>query len=565
MSDARTLEVYESGAARLAAEYRTAEPERLYLLMGAFFHPGAPTVDVGCGSGRDTAYLGQRGFPAVGLDASAAMLREAGEAYPDLEFRPASLPALAGIPDGAFGNVLCSAVLMHLRREDLITAVLALARILRPGGRLVLSYRGRRGEDARELDHREHENREADGRLFTPLHPGKLTLLLESAGFQLHHAESDPEVGRPGITWHVLVAEKNPEHAARGLDRVQSILAQDRKVATYKLALIRALCDVSRTEAHLVRWEGETVQVPLGSLAVHWLTYYWPLLTGPGFVAQIRGETETGSKPLAFRRALRATADAVTRGGLPALLRQLETDPARHAGLLDKIAHAIRVGPVRFSGAGTSPVFHYVPPSRAESRTPGSASRGWVAVPQAVWLDLTRFDHWIVDSVVVRWARLTVEMNPALTLGQVLHLLVDSLQAPRDTTEIAGLLQGAAHPLRCVWSGQELRSRLDVDHAIPYAVWGNNDLWNLLPATPAVNLRKSDRLPSPELITARAGGIGHYWRLYQAERGERFNFQIRRALGCDPHRTGWEDTGIAGLIETVQKLGMTRGIPFWKP
>lgn len=555
MSDPRTLEVYAGRAAELAACHRQFVPARLYSLVDAFFHPGAPTADLGCGSGRDTAHLHAQGYPVVGLDASAEMLREARSAYAGLDFRHASLPDLGEIPDEAFANLLCSAVLMHLRREDLITAVLALARVLQPGGRLILSYRG--GRDGVE--------READGRLFTPLHRGRLILLLEAAGFQLCHRASYPDDTRPEITWQVLVAEKNGEHAARGLDRVQSILAQDRKVATYKLALIRALCEIARTESHLVRWEGEVVRVPLWSIAVRWLTYYWPLLTAPRFVAQIRGETEASRKPIKFRAALRQVAETATRGGLPEILRGLEEDPGRFADLIGTIAHAVREGPVRYAGSGASPVFRYEKPSRAEAHAGERTALGWVVVPETVWLDLTRFDHWIVDSVMLRWAHLTVAMNPAFTVGDALHLLGDSLQSPRDTGEVTGLLLGALTSLRCVWTGQTLGARWDVDHAIPYSVWGNNDLWNLLPAHPAVNNRKSDRLPSPRLIVARAAEVGEYWRLYREARGERFSLQIERALGCDPRRPGWEGAGVAGLVETVQKLAMTRGLPFWEP
>lgn len=31
-----------------------------------------------------------------------------------------------------------------------------------------------------------------------------------------------------------------------------------------------------------------------------------------------------------------------------------------------------------------------------------------------------------------------------------------------------------------------------IDHVIPFALWHNNDIWNLLPAAPAVNTQKSD-------------------------------------------------------------------------
>ena len=163
------------------------------------------------------------------------MRAEAQAHYPGIRVSAASLPDLDGVPDQAYTNVLCNAVLMHLPAADLIGAAVALVRILRPGGRLILSFRGPRGG----------EEREDDGRLFTPIDPGRLVLLLESVGLAVLHRETTPDASRPDVLWHALVAERGPLDVARGLERIQGVLAQDRKVATYKFALIRALCVIS--------------------------------------------------------------------------------------------------------------------------------------------------------------------------------------------------------------------------------------------------------------------------------------------------------------------------------
>src|SRR5262245_37305730 len=152
--DARTVEVYDERALDFAARHRAAEPTPLYRFILGFFHAGQPSADIGCGSGRDVAWLNEQGFPTIGYDASEKMLEEAGAAYPGLDFRQAALPDLAGIEDASIDNVLCSAVLMHLPREELITAVLALARILKSLGRLVLAVRESQFDTDREPDGR---------------------------------------------------------------------------------------------------------------------------------------------------------------------------------------------------------------------------------------------------------------------------------------------------------------------------------------------------------------------------------------------------------------------------
>jgi SAM-dependent methyltransferase len=242
--DQQTLALYNQHAADLCARYRRIAPDGLYDLIRAWFHAGAATADIGCGSGRDVAWLTDHGFAAVGYDASPAMLAEARAAYPTIDVRTGALPDLATIPDDTYANILCAATLMHVPRTDIITAVLNLARILRPAGRMILAYRASTSTDERE----------PDGRLYTSLPTGKLTLLLESAGLHTLHTTTLPDATRPTITWHTLVVERSPLDVARGLERIQAVLAQDRKVATYKFALIRALCAISRTQAHLAQW-----------------------------------------------------------------------------------------------------------------------------------------------------------------------------------------------------------------------------------------------------------------------------------------------------------------------
>lgn len=552
--DPRTVQIYDAGATDFCIRYRQAEPNRLYDLFRAFFHPVAPTADLGSGSGRDTAWLNEHGYPTIGYEPSAGMRDEASVAFPQWPFREGSLHDLASIPSGEYANVLCSAVLMHLPKEHLITAVLSLARILQAEGRLILTVR----ESQAATD------READGRLFTSIPPGKLTLLLEAAGLRILHSDRQPDSTRASITWNVLVAEKSREPVSRGLDRIQAILAQDRKTATYKLALIRALCAISRTESERVRWGDGVVYVPLWAIAVHWLEYYWPLVNSGEFLAQRRGETQDGPKPIAFRRDLEHLQERVGRDGLWAVRREMDERPASFRGVLGKIAATIRNGPVTFSGSGASPVFGFSRQPGAQGESGVVGSEGWVVVPEAVWLDICRFEHWIEDSILVRWAALSAEMNPGKTPADFLPLLFGRIGDQRDTAEVRALLQTTDLPLVCVWSGERLRpGTLHVDHVIPYSVWGNNDLWNLLPTSAWVNGQKSDALPSPGLLKRQAEDIYRYWGLYQEALAGRFDFQLQRALGSSRTGSGWQEAALAGLQENVQRLATSRGLHFW--
>jgi len=148
--DARTLAAYDAAAARYAAEWAGQPPAAdMHALLRQHFRPG-PTADVGCGAGRDTAWLAANGFDARGFDASEGLLREARAAHPGLRFEQAALPALAGVERGAFENVLCETVVMHLAPAEVAPATRTLAALLRPGGTLYLSWRVTTGTSLRD-------------------------------------------------------------------------------------------------------------------------------------------------------------------------------------------------------------------------------------------------------------------------------------------------------------------------------------------------------------------------------------------------------------------------------
>jgi SAM-dependent methyltransferase len=220
--DIPTIQAYDTRSAAYADRFERIVPMALYRWARTFFHAGAPTADIGCGSGRDVVWLQSQGFPTTGYDASTAMLDEARRRHPGIAVKQDSLPELASIADASVANIWCCAVLMHLPADDLITAALNLARILRDDGRIIVSYRASATGSERE----------ADGRLFTDMPSGKLTLLLEAAGLRVLLLDTQVDATRPDITWHALVAERAPLDVAGGLQRIQGVLAQDVKFAT---------------------------------------------------------------------------------------------------------------------------------------------------------------------------------------------------------------------------------------------------------------------------------------------------------------------------------------------
>ena len=140
--DERTIAAYSAEASRFAADWREQPPPTdMYALLQRYFTPGGKTADIGCGAGRDVAWLDDHGFPAVGYDAARGLLAQAATDFPSLVFKQAALPALECIDSETYDNVLCETVIMHLPPHEVTQASARLFDILRPGGTLYLSWR----------------------------------------------------------------------------------------------------------------------------------------------------------------------------------------------------------------------------------------------------------------------------------------------------------------------------------------------------------------------------------------------------------------------------------------
>ena len=96
--------------------------------------PGRLTLDIGCGEGRLTRDLAERGHQVVGVDASRTMIGAARARSPGIELVEADAAALP-FEDGTADLAIAFMCLMDI--DDMQGAVGEAARVLEPGGRLV--------------------------------------------------------------------------------------------------------------------------------------------------------------------------------------------------------------------------------------------------------------------------------------------------------------------------------------------------------------------------------------------------------------------------------------------
>jgi SAM-dependent methyltransferase len=205
--------------------------------VSEFFQEAWPVpsrlLDIGCGSGRDFLVLTRAGHTVYGVDACEAMLAAALEECRNQNVDAngrlfcESLPMLSSLRADEFDGVLCSGVLMHLPESVLFDSVYNIRRILKPGGRLLISVPLRNDE----VD--PTSKRDSKGRLFTDLPPEKLCLLLERIGFQILWSKtSGDSLGRASRTWAVMLMVKERGTGNRPLDTVESVLNRDKKDTT---------------------------------------------------------------------------------------------------------------------------------------------------------------------------------------------------------------------------------------------------------------------------------------------------------------------------------------------
>jgi ubiquinone/menaquinone biosynthesis C-methylase UbiE len=98
--------------------------------------PAGDALDAACGTGRFAEYLAAKGHRVVGVDSSPDMLARARQRVPEGTFIEGDLHGLPLADDGV-DVITCALALTHV--PDLRPVVAEFARVLRPGGHLVIA------------------------------------------------------------------------------------------------------------------------------------------------------------------------------------------------------------------------------------------------------------------------------------------------------------------------------------------------------------------------------------------------------------------------------------------
>lgn len=334
-----------------------------------------------------------------------------------------------------------------------------------------------------------------------------------------------------------------------------AILSKDSKDSTYKYALLRAMVQcVMDQSPHKEKADNGWISYPFGLLVYYWVLYYYPIFASNVFIPQKNGETPELRRgtTIAFRREFnRVIQFYKDRGGFPQfrfdLIHGDIPQPVQRdlILLLRKIQRTIKNMPMKHLGFYEFGEHYSLVKYDTETiKTPSyygiiKESGRYFIYPELYHL-MDELGALIIgqDSIIDGWAEFTANaarradgVEP-VSKDKILTVLTKAVHVPRDMVQVKRVLKSRdSGSISCIWTGVSLYDRYHIDHAMPFSLWQNNNLWNLIPVKASINLQKSDKIPTSDLIERSSDRIKDVWRLYSDQFGRQFEQEIFEGLG----------------------------------
>lgn len=424
--DEATLRYYDENSTACAERYRQADVTHLHAILQRWLKPGQRVLEIGCGCGRDAAFMAQLGCDVLATDASARMLASVPENWrKPVRYQQAAFPLSYDdrLLKQQFDAVVAVAMLMHVPDGELLEVLYQARSSLQDNGVLVLSVCPGRIRTP------------ADQRLYVHREPYRLQLLLQGMGFRMVSRNVTVERPCDGVEWTTFVFEADGVFPDLPLSQLVRMLLLERHTTTYKPAFFRALCDVALTDQEYPNSDAEdAVCIPLGLLVEKWIQYYWPVFESQHKLPEIRPHLLGGK--LAFRDSLRRLMTASQPGGLAGFSSAYANDRLSAAQLdalhevAVKIADAMVKGPLTHigdsQGRSGQAFTHggYLLRKRCTTRREFRHNFGIIHVPRHYWKGIVDSAYWIREASIVQWARLSHSFaKSAVPIGEILSTL----------------------------------------------------------------------------------------------------------------------------------------------
>ncbi|UFK97736.1 HNH endonuclease domain-containing protein [Kaistella faecalis] len=360
---------------------------------------------------------------------------------------------------------------------------------------------------------------------------------------------------------------------------ISKIIERDSKSTTYKFALLRGVIDIIQDNSPFITFDKTRVEFPTGLLVEKWLLYYYPVLQSEALIPQINGEAK-----LAFSSPfLKIIAEYESRGGFSAFYNDLRNKgiPADLNNdffeLARKIRDTITSMPMKYIGRSISNEFYSIfsYENKAVKRNLNLDLQRLISEFGTFSIPLEYYEAFRIlgsfingqDSILFKWAEFSVNASRNnLSVQKVLNEVLKSPITERNIAESKNLYRAILKKegaVFCVWTGKKI-AKYDIDHLIPFSVWKNNDLWNLLPSEAITNNKKRDKIPTPDMIERQKDLILEYWEIIFENQATRFQKEIQVSLLGNHAFEEWKNVGISQLQNSCHYLIENRGFEGWK-
>lgn len=158
-------------------------------------------LDVGCGCGRDTKYLLERGINTIGIDLSKAMIEQARKYVPNATFLQMDMRKLE-FEKASFSGALAMASVFHISKKQMPDLLTEFRRVLKDNGLLYICVMVGSGE---KIVEKSAAVGEMGPRFFAFYSMNELRDLLSQANFKIEYAFVDKYLD---VDWLNIYAKK---------------------------------------------------------------------------------------------------------------------------------------------------------------------------------------------------------------------------------------------------------------------------------------------------------------------------------------------------------------------
>jgi hypothetical protein len=361
---------------------------------------------------------------------------------------------------------------------------------------------------------------------------------------------------------------------------ISKIIERDSKSSTYKFALLRGVIDIIQDNSPYIFVEEKKVVFLTGLLVEKWFLYYYPILESEIIIPQIGANTKLAFA-IEFDTLIQFYKD---KGGFSAFYNDLRSKGIPNGvqkdfvKLVKKLKETITKNPMYYIGRSISDEFNSI--FKVEPKLDYEFAKtcdmeyllsncGSFSIPIEYYEAFKLLGSFIGgnDSILVKWAEYSTKVSGGdLKIEKALNEILRSPITNREVEDSKKIYKDILRregEVRCVWTQAPIRE-FDVDHMIPFSIWKNNDLWNLLPAKASVNNKKRDKIPSAFQLEKSKELIFHYWDLINQYQAERFHRELKITLIGPNQNIDWHQAALTKLKTSSQYLIEQRGFEGWE-